>query len=360
MKETKWIKRIDADGFIGKRFGRWTILKRMGSNGLRTPLYECQCDCGTIKTVIKTSLTHGRSVSCGCFRLEQFRKKITKHGMLNTKVYRAWGSMIQRCYNPKAKKFEIYGGRGIKMDPAWRKEFKAFYDYIGDPPTPEHTIERKDGNRGYFPGNVIWATYKQQNNNTSRNRFIVYNGKKMTTKQAFFDAQNRSACHKTLTYGAFLGRLDHGVPIEKALNRPVRLKVVKKFGEVTNPNPENNIIGKKFNRLTVIKFSHLDRANRSYFACRCDCGKAKIIQSHSFMSGHTISCGCYHKEKLASPRRSDIIGKKFGNWRVIKYSGGSIYECACACGKRKGVNTSNLTSGKSKSCGCLWKSLNNK
>ena len=44
----------------------------------------------------------------------------------------------------------------------WINSFTAFYAYIGDPPTPKHTIERINNDVGYEPGNVRWATYSEQ------------------------------------------------------------------------------------------------------------------------------------------------------------------------------------------------------
>ena len=35
------------------------------------------------------------------------------------RLYRIWQDMKQRCNNPKANYFDLYGGSGIKVDPAW-------------------------------------------------------------------------------------------------------------------------------------------------------------------------------------------------------------------------------------------------
>ena len=61
--------------------------------------------------------------------------------------------------------YEIYGGRGITVHPAWRKSFQAFYDYIGDKPSPIHSLDRIESDGNYEPGNVRWATPLQQNLN---------------------------------------------------------------------------------------------------------------------------------------------------------------------------------------------------
>jgi hypothetical protein len=74
--------------------------------------------------------------------------------------------MLERCTNPKTKGFHRYGGRGITVFPTWSKDFKAFLDYIGLPPTSKHSIDRFPDNDGnYEPGNVRWATVKEQHEN---------------------------------------------------------------------------------------------------------------------------------------------------------------------------------------------------
>lgn len=71
--------------------------------------------------------------------------------------------MLQRCNNPKNRFFKRYGGRGIKVHYA---NFEEFYAEMGDPPTGL-SIDRKDNERGYEPGNCRWATQKQQVANRS-------------------------------------------------------------------------------------------------------------------------------------------------------------------------------------------------
>lgn len=55
-----------------------------------------------------------------------------------------------------------------------------------------------------------------------------------------------------------------------------------------------DITGQKFGRLTAIKF--LYNKNGSYWLFKCDCGNEKIIHQHSVTSGSTKSCGCIVKE----------------------------------------------------------------
>jgi len=57
----------------------------------------------------------------------------------------------------------------------------------------------------------------------------------------------------------------------------------------------------------------------------------------------------------------DISKNKFGRWFVENYAfsknRGTYWNCICDCGEKRIVNKYSLTSGKSKSCGCLHKEI---
>lgn len=99
------------------------------------------------------------------------------------KEYRAWRNMINRCEYPNARRFDRYGGRGIRICSRWRKSFEAFLRDVGRAPTPSHTIGRIDNNGNYEPGNVEWQTRSEQMNNMASNRVLKYNGESRTLTQ---------------------------------------------------------------------------------------------------------------------------------------------------------------------------------
>lgn len=82
-----------------------------------------------------------------------------------TRVYMAWRNMNQRCTNAKRVDYHGYGGRGIAVCERWRESFEAFLEDMGEP-APGYTLERKDNDRGYEPGNCLWATRRAQRRNT--------------------------------------------------------------------------------------------------------------------------------------------------------------------------------------------------
>lgn len=80
---------------------------------------------------------------------------------------RALADAIGRCHNPKHTAFKNYGARGISVCSEWRGPGGArlFAEYLGPRPSPQHTVDRINTNRGYEPGNVRWASVQEQARN---------------------------------------------------------------------------------------------------------------------------------------------------------------------------------------------------
>lgn len=152
----------------GQRFGYLVaVSERRGS----PTKWLCRCDCGNETLATRAYLIGGRKRSCGCKKMEMIAAAKTTHGMCRTSEYKIWKGMIKRCENPNHKDFQEYAGRGITVSPAWRNDFSAFFQCIGPRPSAEHSLDRIDNDRGYEPGNVRWATAKEQSNNRRRRRW---------------------------------------------------------------------------------------------------------------------------------------------------------------------------------------------
>jgi hypothetical protein len=89
----------------------------------------------------------------------------TTHGRSNTTEYRIWQGAKNRCFNTRDRKYPAYGGRGITMGQRWRESFADFFADVGLRPSVRHTLDRKNNDGNYEPGNVRWATAKVQANN---------------------------------------------------------------------------------------------------------------------------------------------------------------------------------------------------
>ncbi len=86
--------------------------------------------------------------------------------------YSSWQHMKTRCLSKNFKQHHDYGGRGITVYEPWITSFPSFLEYIGPKPEPKklYSLDRKDNNRGYEPGNVRWATKEQQTANKRRQK----------------------------------------------------------------------------------------------------------------------------------------------------------------------------------------------
>ena len=122
-----------------------------------------------------------------------------------------------------------------------------------------------------------------------------------------------------------------------------------------------NLIGQKFNRLTVIeKTSQRTKDRNIIWKCLCDCGKECFIDSSALISNNTKSCGCLNTETrsvLGQSHKKDLTGMVFGKLTVIKDSGqrdnnNILWSCQCECGNKRLIKGTSLLHGV-KSCGCI-------
>lgn len=170
---------------IGRKFDRLKVIEELPNRDKhRHILFKCVCDCGNYVSVLGTDLRNGRTKSCGCLQKEKAKEANTKHGKGNSRLYRIYYAMINRCYRTNNVNYGNYGGRGIVVCDEWKHDFEAFYNWaINNNYRENLTIDRIDLDGNYEPNNCKWITYKEQNNNKRNNVKITYNGKTQTLKQ---------------------------------------------------------------------------------------------------------------------------------------------------------------------------------
>jgi hypothetical protein len=171
----------------GDRIGRLTVIRQVGINNQNAAVWLAACDCGASHRASTTSLTYGKTRSCGCFQRECASALNRSHGHTikgRSPEYRTWGNINARCGNQRNRDYAEYGARGIIVCDRWRHSFETFLTDMGQKPSSRHSIDRIDGAKGYSPENCRWATADVQNANTISVRHVVLNGCRMILSHA--------------------------------------------------------------------------------------------------------------------------------------------------------------------------------
>lgn len=121
----------------------------------------CRCDCGNETTVASGKLVQGSTRSCGCLARDTHICQLEKHGFTTGGKPRTliiWSGMKNRCYNPKAKSYPYYGGRGIFVCQEWMS-FKNFHQWaLANGYQDGLTLDRIDNDKEYSPSNCRWVS----------------------------------------------------------------------------------------------------------------------------------------------------------------------------------------------------------
>ena len=161
---------------IWDKYNRLTIIEILPSKKYWKKSYrimKCKCECWNIKEYILWSLTTWHTKSCWCLEKEINKTKSIKYWMHNTRMYRIWSNMKDRCNNKNNIRYNRYWWRWITYNKKW-ETFEWFYEDMWWSYKEWLTIDRVDANWNYCKNNCRWATYKEQSRNTSMNRNYTY------------------------------------------------------------------------------------------------------------------------------------------------------------------------------------------
>lgn len=123
-----------------------------------------------------------------------------------------------------------------------------------------------------------------------------------------------------------------------------------------------DLTGKIYGKLTVVEkqgYQYQNTKDRAVvWKCQCECGGIHLVKTSLLQNGHVKSCGCLEVRKPIT----DLTGRIFGDVKVTKLlevkNRRTFWLCKCNCGKEKAIDGHHLTSGKQRSCGCKmggWK-----
>jgi hypothetical protein len=82
-----------------------------------------------------------------------------------------------------------------------------------------------------------------------------------------------------------------------------------------------DLVGKKFNRLTVIEFLFVNKHRKSVWKCVCDCGNEVHVLGSKLVSNYTNSCGCYKSDRIKESKtthgHSARQTKEYKAWKAM-------------------------------------------
>lgn len=158
----------------GDRFHSLMFTGNIEKRGYQT-YGEFVCDCGNLKMIRVGRVKNGNTKSCGC----KAGKQKNPYGLTEQdykKLYNAWWNMKNRCTNQKSDHFYAYGERGITVCSEWENP-KTFIAWaVRNGWNPSLTIERKNVDKGYSPGNCELISKEKQARNKRNNIKLLING----------------------------------------------------------------------------------------------------------------------------------------------------------------------------------------
>lgn len=289
------------EALIGTTLGLLTIEAYIPGVGGVPARFRVHCSsCGGKRETAVLNVIHRAHTQkrCACGR----RKA---NATAEVTAYHCWQSMIQRCTNPNNAAYDRYGGKGIKVCDAWRRSYDTFINSIGPRPSLTHSIDRIDGERDYEPGNVRWATKKEQANNRSVTTLVTAFGKTQSLKEW--------AEELGVKYATLRGRVSRvGWDVEKALTIAVgsaEAKAAAPPRKRTNRRKRfSDMVGETFGRLTIEQYIPGKRTKKppARFVCRCACSNSDpvTVSASALTYGQVASCGCLATERVAAFNRS--------------------------------------------------------
>ena len=126
----------------------------------------------------------------------------------------AYWNMKKRCYDTKSAAYKNYGERGIVVCDEWNKKggYQSFKEWaISSGYKDNLSLDRIDVDGNYCPENCRWVDNFTQANNTRKNHYVIYNGKKTTISEL--------SRISDIPIQTILSRLKNGNSVEMAISK---------------------------------------------------------------------------------------------------------------------------------------------
>lgn len=174
----------------GHVFSRLKVIRQDWSDSRRGQYWFCECLCGNTAVVLANHLRKGKTTSCGCFGKEQRLASVLKHGQSQNYLYKTWKNHVYHIRSGTAGKIADRAYANMPIADRWNPAVVGDYAYlnfridvihsIGERPDSFFTLDIIEHERGFMPGNIRWATKKEQAVN--RRSFLKASPKQMLAR----------------------------------------------------------------------------------------------------------------------------------------------------------------------------------
>ncbi len=143
---------------------------------------QWKCFCGKLFVIANWVINTHTTKSCGCWEIKCQQNKIKDPNTIY--LYLLWGHINNRSYDKDYPGLSSYDRNKITIYDDWKFDSNKFINdillEIGHRTTPKHQLDRINVRGNYEPGNIRWATAKENCRNKTNNVFITINNETKT------------------------------------------------------------------------------------------------------------------------------------------------------------------------------------